>query len=75
MGEITNFVRNRWSPNEVKINILRSHFKELLMADQLLQQKKLGKVFSGYLEGKINFLPTFKFNPGTSVWDTSEKVA
>ena len=75
MGEITNFVRNRWSPNEVKINILRSHFKELLMADQLLEEKKLGKVFNGYTEGKINFLPTFKFNQGTSVWDTSEKVA
>ena len=30
MGEITDFVRNRWSPNEVKINILRSHFKETL---------------------------------------------
>jgi phosphatidylinositol-bisphosphatase len=45
------------------------------MADQLLQQKKLEKVFNGYTEGKINFLPTFKFNPGTSDWDTSEKVA
>ena len=75
MGEITDFVRNLWSPNEVKTNILRSNFKELLMADQLLQQKKLEKVFNGYTEGKINFLPTFKYNPGTSDWDTSEKVA
>ena len=29
--------------------------------------------FTGYMEGRISFKPTYKFDPGTDVWDTSDK--
>ena len=46
---------------------------ELLLVDQLRLEKNKGNVFTGYQEGKIKFKPTYKFDPGTDTWDTSEK--
>jgi phosphatidylinositol-bisphosphatase len=31
-------------------------------------------VFTGYTEGKLTFPPTYKFDPGTDNWDSSEKA-
>lgn len=41
--------------------------------DQLLGERAKGNAFVGYEEGKLNFDPTFKFDPGTSTYDTSAK--
>ena len=30
-------------------------------------------IISGYKEGDINFQPTYKYDPGTHNWDSSEK--
>ncbi len=46
---------------------------KLLRRDQLLQAIALGHAFAGFNEGKITFLPTFKFDKGTSNYDTSHK--
>ncbi len=46
----------------------------MLNADQFVQQRNQRKVFVGYKEGPITFLPTYKFDPGTDTWDTSEKA-
>ena len=46
---------------------------ELSQKDQLREQKNKGKVFVGYFEGKINFQPTYKYDPGTDNWDSSQK--
>ncbi len=32
------------------------------------------KVFIDYREGKLNFPPTYKFDPGTDNWDSSDKA-
>mmetsp|Transcript_16228 Transcript_16228/g.29175 ORF Transcript_16228/g.29175 Transcript_16228/m.29175 type:complete len:612 (-) Transcript_16228:273-2108(-) len=45
----------------------------LLLNEQLMQQMKLKNVFEGYTEAKITFRPTYKFDNGTDVYDTSEK--
>lgn len=42
--------------------------------DQLRLERNKGNVFTGYLEGKINFQPTYKYDPETDNWDTSEKA-
>lgn len=46
---------------------------KLLRRDQLLQTIASGRAFSQFSEGKITFLPTFKFDKGTQNYDTSHK--
>ncbi|KAI9149699.1 Inositol-1,4,5-trisphosphate 5-phosphatase 1 [Blastocladiella emersonii ATCC 22665] len=46
---------------------------ELLQRDQLLNQRRLQRAFHGYDEGAITFPPTYRYNNGTDVYDTSEK--
>ncbi|CAK4731609.1 unnamed protein product [Aphanomyces euteiches] len=41
----------------------------LLARDQLNQERDKGNVFQGFEEGKIHFLPTYKFQAGTSFYD------
>ena len=47
---------------------------ELYQNDQLNLQMVAGRVFPFYLESRIKFLPTYKYNNGTDVYDTSEKA-
>lgn len=46
---------------------------ELLAADQLGAERAAGRVFAGLHEAPIAFPPTFKYDPGTSLFDSSEK--
>ncbi|KAL3780920.1 hypothetical protein HJC23_009126 [Cyclotella cryptica] len=46
---------------------------KLLRRDQLLQTIASGRAFSQFNEGKISFLPTFKFDKGSPDYDTSYK--
>ncbi|XP_014262113.1 inositol polyphosphate 5-phosphatase OCRL-1 isoform X2 [Cimex lectularius] len=59
--------------NAVKEYILMEKYKPILENDQLVKQHRLKKVFVGYKEGPINFMPTYKYDPGTDNWDSSEK--
>jgi len=54
----------------VKDLVRKNNFKIVLEADQLKQQHRAGNVFKGYKEGSINFLPTYKYDPGTNDWDS-----
>ena len=47
--------------------------ENLLRRDQLLQAMASGRAFSNFYEGQVTFLPTFKFDKGTSNYDTSHK--
>lgn len=65
---------------DIKDNQLRERHEEadalmnkLLRRDQLLQTISSGRAFSQFNEGKITFLPTFKFDKGTQNYDTSHK--
>jgi len=54
---------------------LQGTIKSLLKHDQLLKQKREGKAFAGYKEGKVTFLPTYKYDVGkVGSWDSSEKA-
>ena len=50
-----------------------SEIFEYLQHDQLIQSMAEGKAFPGFAEGKITFLPTFKFDKESSHYDTSHK--
>ncbi|XP_066325139.1 type IV inositol polyphosphate 5-phosphatase 11-like [Miscanthus floridulus] len=42
--------------------------------DQLLQEAEKGEVFNGYCEGTLSFKPTYKYDVGSSIYDTSSKI-
>ncbi|RYR06320.1 hypothetical protein Ahy_B06g086070 isoform B [Arachis hypogaea] len=42
--------------------------------DQLLQEAGRGQIFNGFCEGTLTFKPTYKYNKGSSNYDTSYKV-
>ncbi len=46
----------------------------LTSKDQLLQEAERGHIFNGYCEGELTFKPTYKYNIGSSNYDTSYKV-
>ncbi|OXB79757.1 UNVERIFIED_CONTAM: hypothetical protein H355_013742 [Colinus virginianus] len=61
-------------PNEeVKELIRQQNWDSLIAGDQLINQKNSGQIFRGFLEGKINFAPTYKYDLFSDDYDTSEK--
>ncbi|XP_065223598.1 type II inositol 1,4,5-trisphosphate 5-phosphatase [Planococcus citri] len=57
----------------VKNLIEKNDYDSILVYDQLRQNHRKGRVFEKYLEGKINFRPTYKYDTGSDDWDSSEK--
>uniref|UniRef100_A0A671WIW6 phosphoinositide 5-phosphatase n=1 Tax=Sparus aurata TaxID=8175 RepID=A0A671WIW6_SPAAU len=58
-------------PNEeVKDLIKQQNWDALTAGDQLLDQKN---VFRGFIEGKLDFAPTYKYDLFSEDYDTSEK--
>ncbi|XP_068122474.1 synaptojanin-1 [Hyperolius riggenbachi] len=61
-------------PNEeVKELIRNQNWDSLMGGDQLINQKNSGQVFRNFLEGKVNFAPTYKYDLFSDDYDTSEK--
>ncbi|RKF57771.1 Inositol-1,4,5-trisphosphate 5-phosphatase 1 [Golovinomyces cichoracearum] len=59
---------------EVKQLIKDGDLSTLYKHDQLNVQMIKGSVFPHYSESKITFKPTYKFDPGKDIYDTSEKA-
>lgn len=62
------------SNEEVRAAILSHQYKKLFEKDQLNQQMISGESFPYFNEKEIEFPPTYKFDPGTREYDTSEKM-
>ncbi|KAG0082917.1 hypothetical protein BGZ92_011245, partial [Podila epicladia] len=61
-------------PEEQVKHLLKANdYDALLKHDQLAAQRTLFKAFSEFEEGPINFAPTYKYDVGTNIWDSSEK--
>ncbi|XP_037124758.1 synaptojanin-1 isoform X2 [Syngnathus acus] len=61
-------------PNEeVKDLIRQQNWDALTAGDQLFDQKNAGLVFRGFIEGKLDFAPTYKYDLFSEDYDTSEK--
>ena len=67
---ITNIKENQSHGRFEEVDYLMNF---LLRRDQLLQTIASGRAFPQFSEGKITFLPTFKFDKGTQNYDTSHK--
>jgi hypothetical protein len=59
---------------EVKSNARALVLAPLLAADQLHTERAAGRVFVGFEEPAIAFPPTYKYDPGTDDYDSSEKM-
>lgn len=59
--------------DEMKEMIKRNEFDQILQYDQLKVQQEQGNVFKNFLEGPINFAPTYKYDLFSDDYDTSEK--
>nr|XP_040020506.1 type II inositol 1,4,5-trisphosphate 5-phosphatase isoform X1 [Gasterosteus aculeatus aculeatus] len=57
----------------VKELISQKDFETLHGHDQLKRQMDEEAVFVGFVEGPIDFQPTYKYDTGSDKWDTSEK--
>jgi inositol polyphosphate 5-phosphatase INPP5B/F len=58
---------------EVKKQIQANNLEYLFKYDQLSIEKDAGRVLWGFEEGYVKFAPTYKFDPGTTNYDSSEK--
>lgn len=72
LGDL-NYRIDNLDSDEIK-DLIRDNLDDnLFKHDQLFIQMRSGRVFVDFREPKIHFRPTYKYDPGTSDWDTSEK--
>ncbi|XP_072404659.1 type II inositol 1,4,5-trisphosphate 5-phosphatase isoform X3 [Chiloscyllium punctatum] len=57
----------------IKKLIALKDYQKLFKYDQLSKHMEESGVFQGFMEGPINFQPTYKYDIGSDNWDTSEK--
>lgn len=77
-AKIENWTKQLKEGNEVDYNILLQHDqlrKTMTKSEGTKTEYKVqDSIFKGFQEGEINFLPTYKFDPGEDVYDTSSKA-
>lgn len=63
------------SENEiVRPRVARKDYEELWKVDQLQEQIQLGAVFVGFEEGRLIFDPTYKYDNGSTNYDTRHRT-
>lgn len=73
IGDLNYRLSSELEMSRVKELLEQQNYAALLEADQFRAQYALRKIFVGYEEGVIEFRPSYKYDPGTDNWDTSEK--
>jgi len=68
-----NYRLNELDANDVKTSLHSGKYQQLFLYDQLNIERRKRRCFEGFEEGPIEFQPTYKYDPGTDDWDTSEK--
>ena len=73
-GDLNYRIRESISASEVMEIVKRGGSSSLINRDQLKFEMEKKNVFHDYEEGQLDFLPTYKYQPGTDVYDCrSEK--
>jgi phosphatidylinositol-bisphosphatase len=61
------------SREDVEFLVREDILGPLLANDQLNLERKAGNVAADFTEGKIEFVPSYRFDPGTNRFDSSRK--
>jgi len=74
MGDLNYRLNNdELTAEEIRTLAEKWEINQLLRFDQLREQRNKHSVFEEFVEDAINFMPTYKYDPGTDKFDTSEK--
>ncbi|KAK9364500.1 Endonuclease/exonuclease/phosphatase [Lipomyces kononenkoae] len=60
--------------SDIALLAAKNDYDALLFWDQLRNEIKEGSILVGFQEGPITFQPTYKYDIGTNIFDTSEKA-
>jgi len=69
IGDLNYRVDECVSTEDVLDMAKAGRLEELRKHDQLLAERRAGRVFPGFHEGRLTFRPTYKYQPGTDVYD------
>ncbi len=70
MGDLNYRMDENISKEDVFQFIEAKDINSLKKYDQLNIERSAGRVFQGFEEAEINFFPTYKYQPGTDVYET-----
>lgn len=76
LGDLNFLVTKERDKIEKKVKTLRSvgtNYEEILNHDELNKAMSQEAAFKNFLEGRITFEPTYKYDVGSDHFDTSEK--
>ena len=69
LGDL-NYRIDESMPTEKVLDLaVKGHIDQLRPLDQLNIERREGRVFQGFEEGQLNFVPTYKYQPGTDVFE------
>jgi len=69
IGDLNYRMAESIATEQVLTAAKKNAFEFLRNNDQLNSERKAGRVFAGFFEGPLNFKPTYKYQPGTDVYD------
>lgn len=70
VGDLNYRIDYFYTTEEVFQKIQANDLESLRLHDQLNIERQQGRVFAGFSEGLLTFQPTYKYQPGTDVYET-----
>eukprot|EP01038_Epipyxis_sp_PR26KG_P011261 gene11261-15109_t len=70
LGDLNYRIDDDIPIKQIFAKIEENDFEMLRQKDQLNIERAKGNVFQGFEEGQLNFPPTYKYQPGTDVYET-----
>lgn len=70
LGDLNYRIDDEYTTEEVFAKLESNDLESLRQKDQLNLERAKGNVFQGFDEGILTFPPTYKYQPGTDVYET-----